>query len=92
MVVSRRLLALVRRRLASMSNRIPEQRGAAVFVAVAKDLLTVAMHPLREVKALLHRIDRMILHEAVDPNDSRRGLLVSVEQRSHRLHPMAAAA
>lgn len=92
MVVSRRLLALVRRRLASMSDRIPEQRWAAVFVAVANDLLTVATKPLREVKTLLHRIYRVILHEAIDPNDSRHGLLVSVEQRSHRLHPMAIAA
>jgi len=41
---------------------------------------------------LLHRIYRVLLHEAIDPNYSRHGLLVSVEQRTHRLHPMAIAA
>jgi putative transposase len=92
LVVSRRLLALVRKRLAAMADRIPEQRWAALFASVAQDLLTIATHPLRDVRLLLHRISRLLLHEAVDPNLARHGLLVSVEQRSHRLHPRAAAA
>ncbi len=92
MVVSRRLLALVRRRLAAMADRIPEQRWAAVFVSVAHELLTAATHPLGAVRLLLHRLERVLLHEAVDPNAARHGLLVSVEQRTHRLHPMAATA
>jgi IS4 transposase len=92
MIVSRRLLALVRRRLAAMADRIPEQRWAAVFVSVAHELLTAATHPLGAVRLLLHRLERVLLHEAVDPNAARHGLLASVEQRTHRLHPMAAAA
>ena len=91
MVVSRRLLALVRRRLAAMADRIPEQRWAAVFVSVAHELLTAATHPLGAVRPLLQRLERVLLHEAVDPNAARHGLLVSVEQRTHRLHPLAAA-
>jgi IS4 transposase len=92
MVVSRRLLALMRRRLGQMADRIPVQRWAAVFVSVAHDLLTVATHPLRDVRLLLLRIQRLLLHEAVDPNRERHGLLLSVERRSHRLYPTVVAA
>lgn len=41
---------------------------------------------------LLRRLDRVLLREAVDPNAARHGLLASVELRTPRLHPMAAAA
>jgi hypothetical protein len=92
MVVSRRLLALVRRRLAAMADRIPEQRWAAIFASVTLELLAAAVRPLRDVRILLRELDRFLLHEAIDPNAGRHGLLVSVEQRTHRLHPMAAAA
>lgn len=92
MIVSRRLLALVRRRLAAMADRIPEQRWAAVFVSVAHELLAAAIRPLRAVRLLLRHVDKVLLHEAVDPNAARHGLLASVERRTHRLHPMAAAA
>lgn len=92
MVVSQRLLALVRRRLAAMASRIPEQRWAAVFVSVAHELLTAATQPLGAVRALLQRLERVLLHEAVDPNAARDGLLASVERRTQRLHPMASAA
>jgi len=92
MVVSRRLLALVRRRLAALAERIPEQRWAALFVSVAHELLTTATRPLRAVRPLLHRLERVLLHESVDPNAARHGLLASIEQRSHRLHPLSAHA
>ena len=92
LVVSRRLLALVRQRLAAMADRIPEQRWAAIFASVTLELLAAAVRPLRDVRILLRELDRFLLHEAVDPNAGRHGLLVSVEQRTHRLHPMAAAA
>jgi hypothetical protein len=91
MVVSRRLLALVRRRLAATADRIPEQRWAAVFVSVAHELLAAAIRPLRAVRLLLRHVDKVLLHEAVDPNATRHGPLVSIERRTHRLHPMAAA-
>jgi len=92
MVVSRRLLALVRRRLAAMADRIPEQRWAAIFTSVTLELLAAAVRPFREVRILLRELDRFLLHEAVDPNAGRHGLLASIERRTHRLHPMAAAA
>ena len=75
-----------------MADRIPEQRWAAVFVSVAHELLAAATRPPSQVRLLLQRLERVLLHEAVDPNATRRGLLASVEQRSHRLHPLAAAA
>ena len=92
MVVSRSLLALVRRRLRAMADRIPAQRWAAVFVSVAHELLAAATQPLAAVRLLLRNLERLLLHEAVDPNAARHGLLLSVEQRSHRLHPLASAA
>lgn len=92
MVVSRRLLALVRRRLAALADRIPEQRWAAVLAVVAHDLLAAVLHPPRVVKQLLRDVQRVLLHEAVDPNAARHGLLVSGEQHTHRQHPMAAVA
>jgi hypothetical protein len=88
LVVSRRLLALVRRRLRAMADRIPEQRWAAVFVSVAHELLAAATHSPRAVRLLLQFLERVLLHEEVDPNAARRGLLASVEQRSHRRRPM----
>ena len=91
MVVSRRLLALVRRRLRAMADRIPAQRWAAVFVSVAHELLAAATQPLAAVRLLLRNLERVLLHEAVDPNAARHGLLLAVEQRSHRLHPLASA-
>lgn len=92
LVVSRRLLALVRRRLAAMADRIPEQRWAGLFVSVAHELLIAVTRPLGAVRPLLRDIAKVLLHEAVDPNAARHGLLVSVEQRTHRLHPRAATA
>jgi hypothetical protein len=79
-------------KLAAMADRIPEQRWAAIFASVTLELLAAAVRPLRDVRILLRELDRFLLHEAVDPNAGRQGLLVSVERRTHRLHPSAAAA
>jgi hypothetical protein len=57
-----------------------------------KGPLAAAVRPLRDVRILLRELDRFLLHEAVDPNAGRQGLLVSVEGRTHRLHRSAAAA
>lgn len=86
MVVSRRLLALVRRRLVAMADRIPEQRWAAVFVSLAHELL-----PQRSVRSVrcgscCDTLTRCSC-TSVDPNAARHGLLASVEERTHRLHP-----
>jgi hypothetical protein len=77
---------------AALADRIPEQRWAAIFPAVTLELLAAAVRPLRSVRVLLRELSRFLLHEAVDPNAGRHGLLVWVEQRTHRLHPTAAAA
>lgn len=37
-------------------------------------------------------VQRVLLHEAVDPNAARHGLLLAIEQRTHRHHPFAAVA
>ncbi len=92
MVVSRRLLALVRGRLAALADRIPAQLWATVLAVVAHDLLAAVLRPPRTVKAMLAKVQRVLLHEAVDPSAARHGLLVSAEQRTHRHHPMAAVA
>ncbi len=91
MVVSRRLLALVRRRLAAMADRIREQPEEAVFVSVARGLLDSAVRPFRAMSLTLQRPERVLLHESVDPNAARHGLPTSAEQRTLRLHAIAAA-
>jgi hypothetical protein len=77
MLVSRRLLALLRRQLAAMADRIPERRWAAVFVSVAHEILAAAIRPLSSVRLLLRHVDKVLLHEAVDPNAARHGPLAS---------------
>jgi hypothetical protein len=58
--------ALVRRRLAALAGRLPEQRWAAVFASVAHDLLAVVTRPLGAARRLLRDVDQVLLHEAVD--------------------------
>jgi IS4 transposase len=90
LVVSRRLRAVVRRRLADLADRVPLQRWAAIFASVALDLLRLVTSPLREAEPLLTRLSAVLLHEAVDPNRTRRGLLGDVENRSHHYRRRAA--
>lgn len=85
LLVSRRLLALVRARLAQLADRIPDQRWAAVFAAYAGDLLVLVTRPPRDVAAHAHQLQRAIFHEAVDPNRNRPGLLADIEGRNHAL-------
>ena len=84
LVVSRRLLALIRKTLESLAHRIPAQRWAALLESVAAELLLIVTRPPRELKGLLHRVRANLLHEAVDANVRRPGLLGAVETRSHR--------
>lgn len=83
LVVSRRLLALVRASLGELRERVPLQRWAALFASVSQDLLVVMLRPPRELSALLDRLTSTLRHEAVDPNAARAGLLQAVEDRSH---------
>jgi IS4 transposase len=83
LVVSRRLLALVREALAEAAERIPIQRWAALLEALSGELLQIVTRPPRELKTLLRRVSATLLHEAIDPNAHRPGLLAAVEGRSH---------
>ncbi len=83
LIVSRRLLALVRRALSDLADRIPVQRWAALLEAISTELLLIVTRPPRELKSLLQRVSATLLHEAVDPNANRPGLLAAVEARSH---------
>jgi IS4 transposase len=84
LVVSRRLLDLVRRRLKGLEDRLPVQRWANVFASVALDLLRIVTRPLREVEDLAKKIGVLMIHEAVDPRKNRPGLLEAVESRAHQ--------
>lgn len=83
LIVSRRLLALVRKALAHLADRIPTQRWAALLESASTELLLIATRPPRELKTLLQRVSATFLHEAVDPNVRRQGLLKAVETRTH---------
>lgn len=83
LIVSRRLLALVRKALAGLADRIPTQRWAALLESASTELLLIVTRPPRELKALLERVNATFLHEAVDPNIRRSGLLNAVETRTH---------
>jgi putative transposase len=85
LVVSRRLLALVRSAvLAQYENRLPVRRWAAVLGAIMGDILLLAVRPPREIKELRRRVARTLRHEAIDPNKTRQSLLNAVENRTHR--------
>jgi putative transposase len=90
LALSRRLLAEVRRKLKGMAKRLPEQRWAAIFSEMAKDLLTMLTYPRNETRLVERSLIRTMLHEAVDPNVSRLSLLESIETRNHRYAPKAA--
>ena len=81
LLVSRCVLDAVRRRLRRVRHRIPEGRWASLFAAVSLAILDVLILPARTAKALARRLEAMLLHEAVDPNDSRLLLLQRVDQR-----------
>ena len=84
LIVSRRLLALVRAALGELGEHVPTQRWAALLESVAQELLFIVLLPPRLTGEILWRVTRTLLHEAVDPNKGRPSLLAAVEQRAHR--------
>lgn len=84
LVVSRRLLDVLRQHLQGLEHRLPAQRWANVFASVALDLLRIVTRPLREVEQLAKTIGKLLRHEAVDPRRNRPGLLDAVENRTHQ--------
>jgi IS4 transposase len=90
LVVSRTLLHAIRRKLRDTADRLPEQRFAAVFAAVAQDILMLMIRPPRETKLTERLVTKMVLHEAIDPNANRPSLIQTIETRRHRYAPRAA--
>src|SRR5690606_21601235 len=88
LVVSRALLAELRKKLGKLGSRVPDERWAALFAALARDILKIVLRRSAEAHALARDLDRTLLHEAVDPN-ARRALLrqrvESATQYQHRL-------
>ncbi|MDD5309061.1 MAG: IS4 family transposase [Deltaproteobacteria bacterium] len=90
LIASRRLLAEVRRKLGRLADRVPKQRWAAIFAAIAQDLLVLMARPPRETRLHARLVSEMVLHEAIDPNASRLSLIRAVETRTHVYHRKAA--
>lgn len=84
LLVSRRLLAAARARLAA--SHVPEHRWASIFCAYAHDLLLIVRASVMVAAPLSTAVGRALLHEAADPNRKRRGLLGDVENRTHALN------
>jgi len=84
LVASRRVLAVVRKHLRLAGDRLPAQRWAAVFVSVAHALLLIVTRRLARVRGALRDVTRLLLHEAIDPNRKRHGLLLAVETGQRR--------
>lgn len=78
-IVSRTLLEAVQWKLGPLSRRVPPERWAAIFSQMAQLLLLIVVRPPRQSKFLEGVITEALLHEAIDPNKSRRSLLESIE-------------
>jgi len=88
--VSRRLLAAVSAKLKHLTERLPAQRWARVFAAVAQDLLFLLLHPPRHAPLIARGVVAMLLHEAPDPNLNRPSLIRAIELRRHAYRPRPA--
>jgi len=78
LAVSRRMLQIVAARIKHGVDRVPMERWAIVFHAVAPDILLIVVGPRRIRRFLWHRVFLFLRHEAVDPNVSRKLLLQRV--------------
>jgi IS4 transposase len=85
-VVSRALLAALRRKLGSLASRVREERWAGLFADAALDILRVLVWRPGAAAHLSRRLDATLLHEALDPNVGRRLLLQRVESRTQYQH------
>lgn len=85
-VVSRTLLAALRRKLGALGDRVPEERWATLFAAAALDVLRVVLWRPSVAVALAASLDANLLHEAIDPNAGRPLLVRRVESRCQFQH------
>jgi len=72
LAVSRRMLQIVAARIKHGVDRVPMERWAIVFHAVAPDILLIVVGPRRIRRFLWHRVFLFLRHEAVDPNVNRK--------------------
>ena len=79
LLVSRRLLRAVREKLKATQRHAPEERWGAIFKEVSQAVLDIVLAPDRLATELSRKLESMLIHEAVDPNKSRRPLLQRVE-------------
>jgi putative transposase len=88
-VVSRQLLAALRRRLGPAGARVPEERWACLFAEAAAELLRLVLATPTVAAILAGALEPMLLHEAIDPNLQRSLLLARVESRTQFHHRIA---
>lgn len=80
MVASRVLMEHFRSHIAvDMRERIPEERWAGLFAAIAADILAILVRPRRDADAIELYLVPFLVAEAVDPNAARNRLLRRVE-------------
>lgn len=84
MVVSRKLQAALRKKLGALGARVPDERWAALFADLAREILKVVLR--RSTDALARDLERTLLHEAVDPNVHRALLRQRVESGTQYQH------
>ena len=81
-IVSGQLLEAVRQRAGEQARRLKEERWATLFATVATSVLDVMTMPARVASALARPLERLLLHEALDPNAQRPALLRRVDMES----------
>lgn len=88
LAVSRTLLAALRKKLGSLGARVPDERWAALFAELAREILKIVLRRSAHAIVLARDLERALLHEAVDPNAGRALLRQRVEsgtQYQHRI-------
>jgi IS4 transposase len=90
--VSRALLAALRKKLAALGDRVRDERWAALFAEVARDLLLIVLRKTADSVGIARGLDRLLLHEAVDPNLHRNLLRQRVENRLQYHHRVSVGA
>jgi IS4 transposase len=84
MVVSNTLLALVRRKHRKDADRARQMRWAALFAALAQQILWVMVLPPRKSRPIRILLEQVLVHEALDPNVSRTSLCKGAQNGTHR--------
>jgi len=84
LLVSRCLLNTLRKALGQHAQRLKSHRWATILSTLASDLLMLLLRPPRETRTLQRHLNRLLLHEAPDPNIKRLSLLQAVEAGVHR--------